>query len=175
MTRAKEESLLHRSVVNSTINVPKNQERHDTSGIDFGAAEKGQAKMASDDENDGLSWYDYQPGKGIPDHVTHLRIGVQQALAAAQNGSIPQVIELPEAFCFQHPNLQQVQIHVQTVRKIPAFSFGDCSKLEWSLSWSHSHRKEQQQSSEINPGKAHHNCTLCFFFNVATSTQSLAW
>mmetsp|Transcript_30002 Transcript_30002/g.69980 ORF Transcript_30002/g.69980 Transcript_30002/m.69980 type:complete len:82 (+) Transcript_30002:517-762(+) len=71
--------------------------------------------MASDDENDGLSWYDYQPGKGIPDHVTHLGIGVEQAVAAAQNSSIPQVIVLPEAFCFQHPNLQQVQIHVDSI------------------------------------------------------------
>eukprot|EP00523_Entomoneis_sp_CCMP467_P001978 CAMPEP_0168749768 /NCGR_PEP_ID=MMETSP0724-20121128/16895_1 /TAXON_ID=265536 /ORGANISM="Amphiprora sp., Strain CCMP467" /LENGTH=47 /DNA_ID= /DNA_START= /DNA_END= /DNA_ORIENTATION= len=45
--------------------------------------------------NSVATWYDYQPGQEeVPEHVTHLRIGVQQALAAARNGAAPEIIDL---------------------------------------------------------------------------------
>jgi len=60
--------------------------------------------MANNDNGHGdasvaLPWYDYQPGVRSPYRVTHLRIGVQQAVAAAQIGSAPEIIELPEDVC----------------------------------------------------------------------------
>eukprot|EP00523_Entomoneis_sp_CCMP467_P006026 CAMPEP_0168736424 /NCGR_PEP_ID=MMETSP0724-20121128/9854_1 /TAXON_ID=265536 /ORGANISM="Amphiprora sp., Strain CCMP467" /LENGTH=363 /DNA_ID=CAMNT_0008783623 /DNA_START=296 /DNA_END=1387 /DNA_ORIENTATION=+ len=94
------------------------------------------ADNSNDDDNDSIAlpWYDYQPGLETvpPDHVTHLRIGVQQAVAAAQNGTVPELIELPDdqdQFCNGHPNLQQVQVHVHTVEDIPYCSFYSCLTL----------------------------------------------
>jgi len=78
-------------------------------------------------------WYDYQPGIPVPNHVTHLRIGVEQAVAAARNGTVLGLVELPEnpgLLCHGHPNLQLVQIHVHTVEVIRYMSFGHCPKLE---------------------------------------------
>jgi len=75
-----------------------------------------------------LPWYDYQQEVPVPNHVTHLRIGVQQAQAAAANGTAPEIMDLSDAL---GPNiLQQVQIHVHTVRSIPQMSFGCCPNLE---------------------------------------------
>eukprot|EP00523_Entomoneis_sp_CCMP467_P006701 CAMPEP_0168738066 /NCGR_PEP_ID=MMETSP0724-20121128/10733_1 /TAXON_ID=265536 /ORGANISM="Amphiprora sp., Strain CCMP467" /LENGTH=375 /DNA_ID=CAMNT_0008785381 /DNA_START=48 /DNA_END=1173 /DNA_ORIENTATION=+ len=80
---------------------------------------------------DDLPWYEYPLGqRRIPDHVTHLRIGVQQAVVAAKHGIAPVVLELPDRFCAEHPNLQQVQIHVHTVEGVPQYAFINCSKLE---------------------------------------------
>mmetsp|Transcript_5139 Transcript_5139/g.14465 ORF Transcript_5139/g.14465 Transcript_5139/m.14465 type:complete len:130 (+) Transcript_5139:33-422(+) len=75
-----------------------------------------------------LPWYDYQPGEPVPNHVTHLRIGVQQAQAAAANGTAPEIMDLSDAL---GPNiLQQVQIHVQSIRYIKRSSFFECQNLE---------------------------------------------
>jgi len=92
--------------------------------------------MTDDDSNntgdDGalLPWYDYEPGAEVPNHVKYLRIGVQQALAAAEKGSAPRTFPLRRELCNKHPNLQMVEIHVHTVEYIPCDGFGSCPKLE---------------------------------------------
>jgi len=75
-----------------------------------------------------LPWYDFEPGVQPPNHVTHLRIGVRQAVAAAGNGAAPEIIMLSD--CSHHPNLQRVQIHVHTVELIPWHAFACCTHLE---------------------------------------------
>jgi len=92
--------------------------------------------MADNNENSGsaasraLPWYDYQPGVPVPKHITHMRVGVQQALVAAQKGTAPEIMELPNQLCRQHSNLQQVQIHVHTVEVTPSYAFGQCQQLK---------------------------------------------
>mmetsp|Transcript_10901 Transcript_10901/g.24355 ORF Transcript_10901/g.24355 Transcript_10901/m.24355 type:complete len:366 (-) Transcript_10901:71-1168(-) len=76
-------------------------------------------------------WYDYQPGVEVPRDVTHLRIGVRQVVAAAaQTDSTPEMIRLPGRLCFQHPNLEQVQIHVHSVESVPKSAFFQCYQLQ---------------------------------------------
>eukprot|EP00523_Entomoneis_sp_CCMP467_P010626 CAMPEP_0168738358 /NCGR_PEP_ID=MMETSP0724-20121128/10889_1 /TAXON_ID=265536 /ORGANISM="Amphiprora sp., Strain CCMP467" /LENGTH=368 /DNA_ID=CAMNT_0008785693 /DNA_START=77 /DNA_END=1183 /DNA_ORIENTATION=+ len=94
------------------------------------SSDKNHAGVNSNRSSDVLPWYDYQPGTvSVPHHVTCLRIGVRQAAAAA-NGSALEIIELQYPFCYEHTNLQQIQIHVQTVQGIPKQAFEDFPKLE---------------------------------------------
>eukprot|EP00523_Entomoneis_sp_CCMP467_P015841 CAMPEP_0168782068 /NCGR_PEP_ID=MMETSP0725-20121227/8968_1 /TAXON_ID=265536 /ORGANISM="Amphiprora sp., Strain CCMP467" /LENGTH=355 /DNA_ID=CAMNT_0008831979 /DNA_START=23 /DNA_END=1090 /DNA_ORIENTATION=+ len=85
----------------------------------------------SNDNGNDLPWYDYIPAQlWVPEHVTHLRIGFQEALVAAQNGSTPEIIDLQSHFCRRHPNLQQVQIHAHTVKWVPVLAFNRCLGLQ---------------------------------------------
>jgi len=83
---------------------------------------------AKNDENDSLPWYDYQPGETVPNDVTYLRVGVKEAIAAAETGSAPEIIEMPD--CRGHANLQRVQIHVHSIESVPNWRFADCTELE---------------------------------------------
>eukprot|EP00523_Entomoneis_sp_CCMP467_P016333 CAMPEP_0168778438 /NCGR_PEP_ID=MMETSP0725-20121227/7084_1 /TAXON_ID=265536 /ORGANISM="Amphiprora sp., Strain CCMP467" /LENGTH=358 /DNA_ID=CAMNT_0008828211 /DNA_START=23 /DNA_END=1099 /DNA_ORIENTATION=+ len=84
-----------------------------------------------DNEDDSLPWYDFQAGVPVPEHVTHLRIGVQQAQAAAASAANgPDILELPVDFCINHQTLQQLQIHVLSIQLVPSGSFARCPTLE---------------------------------------------
>jgi len=50
--------------------------------------------------------------------------------AAAENGLVPEIIQLSAQCCHSHPNLQQVQIHVGAVERIPYQAFRQCPRLE---------------------------------------------
>jgi len=82
-----------------------------------------------DGNNALLPWYDYRPGKRVPHHVTHLRMGVKEAVEAAQNGSTPKLINVSSP-CYQYrPKIQQLQIHVHTVQGLLDTEFFYCGHL----------------------------------------------